>query len=217
MTSKTPWNHRDVRGDVRVCFAGRGWPRDRAAAAAALTPTGVEAAWLDQIHSADVHGVEAPGCAGEGDALVTDRSGMALAVVTADCVPVLLAGAGHISAVHAGWRGVVAGVVPAAAERFDGRPDVAWIGPAISGEVYEVSEEVAGSVVSVSAPEVRTMGPRGRPHVDLRRAVEIQLERLGVADIRHRPECTLRHPKSLWSYRGQGAEAGRNYSLIWKE
>ncbi|MEM8993318.1 MAG: polyphenol oxidase family protein [Acidobacteriota bacterium] len=209
------WIEEDDFREIRVRFAGKGWPSERRAAVEALTPDGVEGAWLDQIHSADVHGTADPGCAGRGDALVTDRRGLALSVVTADCVPVLLAAGGQIAAVHAGWRGVVAGVVPAAGARFVDRPDVAWIGPAISGEVYEVSDEVASAVVEVSAPEVRRPGPRGRPHVDLRRAVEIQLERLGVPEIRHRRECTLGHPE-LWSYRQQGADAGRNYSLIWR-
>lgn len=211
-----PWQESDRFGDVRVVFAGTGWPSDRASAVAALLPEGVTSAWLDQIHSADVHEVGAPGCAGTGDAIVTHRRDLAVAVVTADCVPVLLAGAGQVAAVHAGWRGVVAEVVPAAVARFSEVPKIAWIGPAISGEVYEVSEDVAAQVVLVSSSEVQLPGRRGRPHVDLRRAVEIQLERLGVDEIRHRSECTVGRPEILWSYRRQGAEAGRNYSLIWR-
>jgi len=164
--------------------------------------------------------VKGPGCGGEGDALVTNRKGLAPAVVTADCVPVLLAGRSHVAAVHAGWRGVVAEVVARAVEEagthFNDRPEIAWIGPAISGEVYEVSSEVAEQVAAVSSPEIVLPGRGERPHADLKRAVEIQLKRLGVEQIRHVGGCTLSQPKTLWSYRRDGAGAGRNYALIWR-
>ena len=205
------WHQDDGWGDVRVRFAGKGWPRDRRPAGRALLPENVEIAWLDQIHSAETHVIEGPGCGGDGDALVSDRRALALSVVTADCVPVLLAGDRQIAAVHAGWRGIVAEVIGAAIGRF-------WIGPAISGTVYEVSDEVAQQVATASSPEVILSGQGERPHVDLVRAASLQLERRAPGvEIRRVTHCTLSRDDILWSYRREGVEAGRNHSLIWRE
>ena len=212
------WHEDDSWGDVRVRFAGKGWPRDRQPAGRALLPEGVEIAWLDQIHSAETYVIEGPGCGGDGDALVSDRRALALSVVTADCVPVLLAGDQQIAAVHAGWRGIVAEVIGAAIERFETPPRVAWIGPAISGAVYEVSDEVAQQVATASSPEVILPGKGERPHVDLVRAASIQLERRAPGvEIRRVAHCTLSRDDILWSYRREGASAGRNHSLLWRE
>lgn len=210
------WQETDSWGDVQVLFAGKGWPREREPAGRALLPAAVDVAWLDQIHSAETHVVEGPGCGGSGDALVSNRRGLALSVVTADCVPVLLAGERRIAAVHAGWRGVAAEVVGAAVERFESPPRVAWIGPAISGAVYEVSGEVARQVAAVSSEEVVLPGRGERPHVDLVRAVEIQLRRWPGIEIRAIGHCTLSRRDILWSYRRDGAAAGRNHALIWR-
>lgn len=215
---------------VQIAFTGKGLPRvspeDFGAAVGVLLPVGVEPAWVRQVHSADVAETETPGSGGRADALVTDRAGLGLSVVTADCVPVLLAGRGasdgdgrpvpQIAAVHAGWRGVVAGIVGAAVHRFDTPPETAWIGPAISDAVYEVGPEVAGQVAAVADESVVSRGPSGREHVDLRRAVEIQLRRLGVEDVRQVDRCTF-SDEALWSYRRDGSDAWRNLSVIWIE
>lgn len=198
---------------VEVCFTGKGRARAPEAAAAGVLPSGVEAAWAEQVHGGDAV-VARPGPCGAGDALVTSELGVAPVVVTADCVPVLLAAAGTVGAVHAGWRGVVARIVDAAVARFDEPPQVAWIGPAISGRVYEVGDEVADQVVAAGGP--RFVGAAGRPHVDLQEAVAEQLRRQGVQEICVVPGCTLSEPKRFWSYRRDGNKAGRNMSWIWR-
>ena len=204
----------DVDGSVvEARFTGKGRPRRPAEAGAELLPSNVETAWVQQVHGADVAGA-APGLCGSADALVSGEPDLALVVVTADCVPVLLAGGGQVAAVHAGWRGVVAGVVGAALDRFSSPPEVAWIGPAISGRVYEVSEDVAQQVVAAGGSE--TEGPRGRPHVDLQAAVAFQLSSRGVREIRTVAGCTFSEPDRFWSYRRDGAGAGRNMSWIWR-
>lgn len=210
------WHDRFVSADgsiVEVCFTGKGRPRDPGAAALTVLPAEVEAAWAQQVHGADVLTARV-GLCGSGDGLVTAESGLAPVVVTADCVPVLMAGNREIGAVHAGWRGVVARVVDAAVERFAEAPAIAWIGPAISGRAYEVGDEVADQVVAVGGR--RRTGPSGRPHVDLREAVGEQLKRLGVKEIRLVPGCTFSEPDRFWSYRRDGQDAGRNMSWIWR-
>lgn len=164
-----------------------------------------------------------PGCAGEADALATRRRDLALAVVTADCVPVLIAAESPgaepaLAAVHAGWRGVASRIAPAAVERLGARPGAmaAWIGPAIGGCCYEVGEDVARRVAAGAGAEggFARPGPRGRPHVDLAAAVESQLRAAGVGRIRRVDRCTRCDP-DLWSYRREGRAAGRNLAIIY--
>ncbi len=171
---------------------------------------------MHQVHGATVL-VAREGDCGDGDALVTTVPGLALVVVTADCLPVLVAGAERVAAIHAGWRGLVSGVITATLERFaDPSRVCAWIGPAIGPCCYEVGEEVAGQLVAQSSSVVRSNGPRGRPHLDLARAAEIELARCGVAEIRRLGSCTACHPRTLESFRRDGSAAGRNVSLIWR-
>jgi YfiH family protein len=214
----------DAAFGVEVRFVGRGPDRARDETLAAVEPGPPPVAALRQVHSARVVTVEAGGLAGEGDALVSSCTGLALSVITADCVPLLLAGEGGIAAVHAGWRGIVGGVVPAAlaslarqgAVPFDSTRVRAWIGPTIGPCCYEVGPEVAAPVVAASAAEVAVPGPAGRPHLDLRRAVQIQLARAGVRDVRLVGPCTRCEADLLWSYRREGAKAGRNIAFVWQ-
>ncbi len=171
---------------------------------------------MHQVHGATVLAAREGNC-GEGDALISTTLDLALVVVTADCVPVLLAAADKVAAIHAGWRGLVAGVIAAALAHFEEASRVtAWIGPAIGPCCYEVGEEVARPVVAQSSSAVRSRGPRGRPHLDLPLAAEIQLARCGVGEIRRLAACTACHPRTLESFRREGTAAGRNLSLIWR-
>jgi len=217
------WSDREGRVEVR--FVGRGEERTRDETLTAVEPAAPPVAALRQVHSARVVSVDGAGPAGEGDALVTTRPGLALSVITADCVPVLMAMGGAVAAVHTGWRGVVGGVVPAALSRLReaaavtggvGATPVAWIGPAIGACCYEVGPEVAAPVVAASGEEVSHPGPAGKPHLDVARAVELQLRREGIADVRRFGPCTRCHPELLWSYRRDGARAGRNIAYVWR-
>ncbi|HYH47477.1 MAG TPA: peptidoglycan editing factor PgeF [Thermoanaerobaculia bacterium] len=208
---------------AEVRFVGRGpEPRaDPAAVPAALIPEAPPLAWARQIHSDRVLAA-LPGECGEGDALVSGPGGPALCVVTADCVPVLLAGPEGIAAVHAGWRGLAADVIGRTVEEAvrtlgaDPTGWTAWIGPAIGPCCYEVSPEVAEQVVAASDPAVALPGPAGKPHLDLHAAARRQLERAGIKDIDTVPTCTRCDTQRLWSYRREGKAAGRNLALIWR-
>ena len=207
---------RERLGEVELRFVGRG-PGDRAAAAvAAGAPP--EIAWLRQIHSARVLEATAGPC-GQGDALTTRRPALALSVVTADCVPLLLAGEGEIASIHAGWRGIAAGIVGETIARLATPPDrlTAWLGPAIGPCCYEVSEEVAARVAAASSPAVVLPGRAERPHLDLQRAVGEQVRRAGAETRPPIPDCTRCCEESLWSYRREGPGAGRNLAFIWRD
>ncbi|HVS01294.1 MAG TPA: polyphenol oxidase family protein [Thermoanaerobaculia bacterium] len=204
-------------GGVRVRFLGRGPELDREESLRRAAGPGPRVAALRQVHSAEVRPA-APGFCGRGDALVTSRPGLAPSVITADCVPLLLASPASVAAVHAGWRGIVAGVVSSALARLD-EPDraAAWIGPAIGPCCYEVGPEVADQVVAAAGPEVVRPGPGPRPHLDLRLAVARQLAHRGVTRVHQVGPCTRCHPELLWSYRRDGERAGRNIAYIWRD
>ena len=202
---------------VSVVFAGRGIDGDRQEAFEWLTGEARPVAWARQIHSARVLEAQAGEC-GEGDALVGRENGLALSIVTADCVPVLLSGPAGIAAAHAGWRGIAAGVVGATIAALGGPPEEcqAWIGPAIGPCCYETGQDVADQVVAASHPGIATPGPTGRPHLDLQAAVRHQLRAAGIHEIQAVPLCTRCEDTRLHSYRRDGKRAGRNHAFIWR-
>ena len=185
-------------------------------AARAATP-----AWLRQRHGAETVRVEDPGFGGDGDALVVSRAGVAATVFAADCVPVLIAAGESVAAVHAGWRGLAGGVLASAMRalrRAGAVPPTrseAWIGPAIGPCCYEVDGDVAGSVSSASGPGVVVRRPGRKPHLDLPLAASVQLAGLGVVRVSRADRCVRCDP-GWWSYRRDGAGAGRNYAFIWR-
>jgi len=160
------------------------------------------------------------GTASEADAHVTDRRGGLVAVRTADCVPVLLASADGrcVAAVHAGWRGLVAGVIEAAAEAMRQRgtpPAVAAVGPCIGVGAYEVGPEVADRFAPAHVVRRHSV----RPHLDLRRVAADGLLQLGLAaaDIDVSTACTHRDAADFFSYRRaiqQGGDRGHQAAVI---
>ncbi len=202
---------------LTVLFAGRGpAPAARDDVYRQLTGDARPVAWATQVHSAQVLAAH-PGACGEGDALVQPRTaGCALSVVTADCVPILLATATHVAAVHAGWRGIAANILANALHTLaaPAAQVQAWIGPAIGRCCYETGEDVAAQVVAASTSAIATPGPRGRPVLDLQAAVRHQLHAAGVHDVETLAVCTRCHPDLLYSYRRDGKSAGRNHAFI---
>jgi YfiH family protein len=155
------------------------------------------------------------------DALVTRTARLALAVVTADCVPVLMADAraGVAAAAHAGrvgaQRGVVARTVEAMLELGAQPQDIsALLGPAVSGRNYEVPAAMADEV-EAALPGSRTTTAAGTPGLDLRAGIACQLRELGVTAVDIDPRCTVDDP-ALFSYR-RDAPTGRLASLVWME
>jgi YfiH family protein len=178
--------------------------------------------WMNQVHGADVAVVDGPW--GDGpvprvDAIVTTERGLALAVLTADCVPVLLADpdAGVVAAAHAGRPGLVAGVVPAAVRAMtelgaDPARITARTGPAVCGRCYEVPEDMRAEVAAVE-PAAYAETSWGTPAVDVSAGVYAQLERLGVRDRAQSPVCTL-ESKDHFSYR-RDRTTGRLAGYVW--
>jgi YfiH family protein len=195
--------------------------RDLAAKHLGVEPDRV--VWMNQVHGADVAVVDGPwGSSAEipsVDAIVTTRRGLALAVLTADCVPVLLAdpAAGIVAAAHAGRPGMIAGVVPAALRAMtelgaDPSRIVARTGPTVCGRCYEVPEAMRAEVSAVE-PAAYAETSWGTPAVDVSAGVHAQLERLGVRDREQSPVCTL-ESRDHFSYR-RDRTTGRLAGYVW--
>ncbi len=167
-----------------------------------------EWAFVRQVHGAVVARVERTGSAGDADGLVTDRPGLPMVIATADCVPVIIEGDRSIAVVHAGWRGVAAGVIPAGLDAIRERGDTprrAAIGPSIGPCCYEVGEEVLAAI-----PHHTSTTTFGTPSVDLRGAAERQL---GGLEVWRSDRCTFTEP-DLWSYRRDGTPH-RQIAVAW--
>ncbi len=155
----------------------------------------------------------------EADGLVATHPGLAVGVRVADCVPVLLADpdTGAVAAVHAGWRGVEARIVPAAVERLGGGPRLlAAIGPHIRQAHFEVGREVAERLVAVAHGEDVVACHGGKPHVSLARIVRAQLRAAGVDDERVDDVGggTFADPVRFFSYRRDGGRTGRHLAVV---
>jgi hypothetical protein len=205
---------RTSRAGVEVRFAGRGPRAERQSTLEALGES-LPVAWAKQVHGATLLRARAGEC-GAGDALFAAEPGLALAIATADCLPVLLASPQGVAAVHAGWRGLAHGVLAPAIAALGAPAEVAaWIGPAIGQCCYEVGDEVAQQVADASSIAVTQPGPRGRPHLDLAAAARHQLEAAGISQVELLISCT-QCDQRLWSYRRDGKGAGRNLAFIWR-
>ncbi|WSF19744.1 peptidoglycan editing factor PgeF [Streptomyces sp. NBC_01353] len=178
--------------------------------------------WMNQVHGADVAVVDRPWETDRipaVDAIVTTRRGLALAVLTADCTPVLLADpvAGIVGAAHAGRPGMVAGVVPAAVRAMidlgaDPARIAARTGPAVCGRCYEVPAEMREEVAAVE-PAAFAETSWGTPAVDVTAGVHAQLERSGIRDRRASEVCT-RESGDHFSYR-RDRTTGRLAGYVW--
>ncbi|MCX5242394.1 peptidoglycan editing factor PgeF [Streptomyces prunicolor] len=194
--------------------------RELAAKSMGLDPALV--VWMNQVHGADVAVVEGPWGSSDVpsvDAVVTARRGLALAVLTADCTPVLLADAvaGIAGAAHAGRPGMVAGVVPAAVAAMvelgaDPARIIARTGPAVCGRCYEVPADMRADVAAVE-PAAYAETSWGTPAVDVTAGAHAQLDRLGVRDREQSPVCT-RESGDHFSYR-RDRTTGRLASYVW--
>ncbi|WP_169950203.1 peptidoglycan editing factor PgeF [Microbispora sp. H11081] len=182
--------------------------------------------FMRQVHGTGVAYVEEPfgeePFGGEPPALdgvFTGRPGLGLAVLVADCAPVLVADpeAGLVGGAHSGRPGTEAGVVPALVEAMAARgaePErmVAVIGPSACGLCYEVPEDLRERVAA-RVPETWSRTRHGTPALDIRAGIAAQLARAGVADVRHDDRCTI-ETADLYSYRRE-QRTGRFAGYVW--
>jgi YfiH family protein len=179
---------------------------------------------LPRVECRQVHGGEVwragetlvrPEDAPCADAIVCDVPGRLVVIRTADCVPILLAtrDGRTVAAVHAGWRGVVAQVVSHTIAATPGDL-VAAIGPCISAAHFEVGDEVAEAFAAAGLAETVVRGAAAKPHIDLQRAVRVQLQRSGVTAIDAADLCTFRDADEFFSHRRDAGVTGRMAAVV---
>ncbi|PZF80118.1 peptidoglycan editing factor PgeF [Jiangella anatolica] len=214
--SVAPYDELNLGGHVGDDPQAVGRNRALLAEAIGLAPGAVT--YMNQVHGNAVAVVDGPwtGPAPEADALVTTRPGRALAVLVADCVPVLLADpeAGVVAVAHAGRPGLKAGVVPAAIAAMrdlGARKLVARVGPSVCGRCYEVPDAMRADVAAV-VPESWSVTRQGTAGLDVAAGVVAQLRAAGAA-VETVPTCTIEDPHS-YSYRRDGT-TGRFAGVAW--
>jgi len=177
-------------------------------------------AWLNQVHGDTV--VDVGQCGGQpsADAGFSTRTGLVCAVLTADCLPVLLCDRDgtRVAAAHAGWRGLAAGILESSIRALNTDPGqlLVWLGPAIGPAAFEVGDEVRRAFVDQHAQAAGAFNATtdGRWLADLYRLARIRLQTVGVQAIYGGGLCTFSDRERFYSYRRDGA-TGRMASLIW--
>jgi len=195
-----------------------------------------EPAWLTQVHGMNVVDLDAAVAArtvgpadrggseplGPADAAFTRRRGRVCAILTADCLPILLAADSGdlVAAAHAGWRGLAGGVIEAAVKALQVAPErlMAWLGPAIGPEHFEVGAEVREAVLAgdSGADAAFAVNARGRYMADLSGLARRRLAALGVSRIYGGGHCTYADGERYFSHRRDGV-TGRQATLVWLE
>jgi YfiH family protein len=179
-----------------------------------------EPVWLEQIHSDRVikagQGIKLE----KADASYTDQAGVVSVVMTADCLPVLLASRDgtKIAAIHAGWRGLLAGIISNTAAKFKAVDTMAWLGPAIGPDCFEVGSEVKSSFVSKSVEFSCAFKQISEQKclADIYQLATIELAMLGITQVYGGGFCTVTDRQRFYSYRRDG-ETGRMATLIWRD
>ena len=193
---------------------------------ASALPGGVEFSWLTQVHGTGVIEAGQGGPYPAADAQWSRSPGAVCAVLTADCLPVLLCSASGdvVAAAHAGWRGLLAGVLEATVGAMNTNPNevLAWLGPAIGPAAFEVGPEVREAFLASATPAevaataacfVPNPGRPGHCFADLYALARIRLSALGVTRIFGGGLCTYSDCERFYSYRRDG-QTGRMASLI---
>lgn len=175
--------------------------------------------WLEQVHGSKVLDLDVDAVA-PADGAVTARAGVVCAVLTADCLPVLFCerSGRRVGVAHAGWRGLLGGVLPAAVQAL-GAPagDVlAWLGPAIGAAAYEVGDEVRSAYLAADPGAARhfAANARGRWQADLYGLARASLAAAGVSAVHGGAFCTFTEATRFFSHR-RDAPCGRMATMIW--
>lgn len=178
-----------------------------------------EPVWLEQVHGTRILNADQSE-AGPADGAVTSEPGTVLAIMTADCLPVLMTtrDGKHAGVAHAGWRGLAAGVLENLIAAFGCAPDqlLAWLGPAIGQDAFEVGGEVRAAFVDRDSRAAAAFEPNAheRWQADLHRLARDRLQQAGIVDVFGSPQCTFADPGRYFSHRRE-APCGRMASLIW--
>ncbi len=176
--------------------------------------------WLNQVHGVRVIKAEVPFTMPEdADGSWTQEKGLACAIMTADCLPVLITDnkGSFVCGLHAGWRGLCDGVIESALAQISVDPStiLVWLGPAIGPHAFEVGDEVRTAFLAKDTGAHLAFAPFGQKwKADLYQLARLRLKKLGVQQVFGGGYCTFQQKESFYSYRRDGV-TGRMASLIW--
>ena len=175
-----------------------------------------EPRYLNQIHSDKCLSFGSSEC--EGDALYTNKKNEVCAILTADCLPIFITDTlgQEVAIVHAGWKGLLSGIIEQTLKIFDSKNLVAHFGPAISHDSFEVGEEVRDQYIAKDnnfASSFKTLS--GKHYLDLYSAAKLVLNNSNIYKISGGNECTFKQKNEYFSYRRDGKNSGRMANLIW--
>jgi YfiH family protein len=179
-----------------------------------------EPIWLQQVHGKSVAQAETASCLPQADATVADKANAVCVVMTADCLPLLICdrAGSMVAAVHAGWRGLEAGVIEETLVAMQARPAdlLVWLGPAIGPQAFEVGAEVREAFMRVDAKAAEAFMPSGDNKwlADIYLLARQRLQGAGVSAIYGGGLCTYADTARFFSYRRDGV-TGRMASMIW--
>lgn len=176
--------------------------------------------WLEQIHSNIVVDAAVAGTNATADASYSCQPGIVCAVMTADCLPVLLCDqkGESIAAVHAGWRGLLAGIITNTVNAMNKENLLVWLGPAIGADCFQVGGEVRDAFVQ-KMPSYQAAFKAQEPGkwlADIYLLAKIQLASLGITQVYGGDYCTYKESGRFFSYR-RDQQAGRMTTLIWRD
>ena len=176
--------------------------------------------WLEQIHSDRVIKADSATYMETADASYTNKKGVVCAVLTADCLPLLLCSAdgNGVAAIHAGWRGLLSGVIENTVTTMREDNFIAWLGPAIGADCFEVGGEVRDAFIEKSPAFAQAFRKQAKDKwlADIYRLARITLAGVGVEQVYGGGGCTMTDSERFFSYRRDG-KTGRMASLIWKK
>jgi len=179
-----------------------------------------EPVWLEQVHGVQVIDAADPQSSRQADAAFSFQADIVCAVMTADCLPLLLCNrqGSKVAAAHAGWRGLQAGVIEHTVAALQESPDnlLVWLGPAIGPDAFEVGDEVKQAFQQQMADAAAAFRPSRPGHwwADIYALARLRLHRLGIESVYGGGLCTYDDAQRFYSYRRDG-DTGRMASLIW--
>lgn len=181
-----------------------------------------EPQWLEQIHSTEAVLLPNEERIPKADASYTSNKNVVCAVMTADCLPLLITNkqGSCVAAIHAGWRGLCDGIIETTIKKLPVKPEIlmVWLGPAIGADAYEVGEEVYDAFTKYNEEAKQAFTPVSEGHwlFDIYHLARLRLNALGVTQIYGGDHCSLSEKEYFYSYRRDGV-TGRMASLIWIE
>jgi len=175
-----------------------------------------EPRYLNQIHSDKCLRFDASEC--EGDAIYTNKKNEVCAILTADCLPIFITNTlgQEVAVLHAGWKGLLRGVIEKTLKSFDSKNLVAHFGPAISQDSFEVGEEVRDQYIAKDNSFTSAFKTHsGKHYLDLYSAAKLVLNNFDIYKISGGAECTFKQKDEYFSHRRDGKNSGRMANLIW--